>query len=213
MAARMPGATPAVAATVMSGTGADQTMHYRCHMSFATGAAPVIRPERVRAVPSHAHAVGAGEIYEVYFHGPAYRVLAGAVWRDGRLFGRAARGLPALFGRHDAPPQRTGSRAAPRVIEFALQSAGLFAIAAGDRLLIPHRIERIVWTGRITDVDAGAWSTVSPGAGAAGGPLDIWVYDERGRVGLLVEGYHSVAPPFAVDEIRVRALGRRLRNA
>ena len=83
--------------------------------------------------------VAADDIYRIYFHGPAYRVLE-RVWRDGdRVVGLMADPLPP-----DHLPAECPTRLAPRLIELCFQTAGIAEIARTGRMGLPERIDRVV---------------------------------------------------------------------
>ena len=165
-------------------------------------------PHLPRGTPAHAaHAgreVKADDIYALFFHGPAYRVIAAASWDGHRLKCRLAERLPPIF----LPPLLSGA-AAPRLIEFALQSAGLFEIARNRRMMIPHSIERIERYGN-ADVDdrQPLWALARPseGSGHASPALDISVVDTHGHMHLLVSGYRALPLSFDIDSEKVAQL-------
>jgi hypothetical protein len=131
------------------------------------------------------------DVYRLYFHGPAYRVV-GAAWRpDGPgVAARLAEDLPA------AVDGATGTVIGPRLVELCFQAAGLLEAAEDGVLALPARVGR-----------------VRPGggeAGESGGPValarrhgdrfDCVVVDETGRVVLTLEDYRTVPLPDPVPE-------------
>ena len=100
---------------------------------------------------------------------------------------------------------------APRLVELALQSAGLFELARTERMMIPSRIARV---RRLDPIDeaAGAalWARVRPSPIIAEG-LDIDVRDHTGRAMVTVEGYQTTTLPFSGDARALRRLNESLR--
>ena len=136
-------------------------------------------------------AVGSEAIYRIYFHGPAYQVLARAWRRDGAVIGRLASDLPPD---HEPPEQPT--EAAPRLIELCFQTAGVWELGTEGRMALPTHVDRIA---RFAGAEA-------PGALAAvvtpredGSAIDARVVDEHGNVLVALEGYRTVELPGALD--------------
>ena len=154
-------------------------------------------PEAPSVPPIDGTAAGAVEadaIYRVYFHGPAYRVLA-AAWRpdggDGadRTVGLLATELPPHHEPAGAP-----LRTAPRLLELCFQTAGVRELGTTGRMALPTHLDRVVFhpgaddPGRLVAV-------VTP----ADAGVDAIVVDEAGRVRLQLEGYRTVELPVAPD--------------
>jgi acyl transferase domain-containing protein len=124
----------------------------------------------------------AADIYQSYFHGPAYQVLD-AVWaQDGHALGRMASPLP--------PDVRPGEATLldPREIELCFQTAGIWERHAhGDRLALPREVAELCWLA-------------SPAAGPLlarvhardDGAFDAEVADGRGTTCLRMRGYRTV---------------------
>jgi Polyketide synthase dehydratase len=93
--------------------------------------------------PGHSLAipVKAEAIYSLFFHGPAFQVIAVAGLLDDTMHSRLATGLPALSS--GSENSNDAWIAAPRLIEACLQTAGLLDIATRSRMMIPHRIDDI----------------------------------------------------------------------
>jgi hypothetical protein len=138
--------------------------------------------------PPDRQAVTPEAIYSVYFHGPAYQVLAG-VWRDDdATVGEFASELPA---NHAAD---AGSLLiAPRLIELCFQTAGVAELAAAGSLGLPRRIRRVQVAQAATE-SAARWAVVT--TGEADG-VDAVVTDGEGHVLVRLAGYETVALPGA----------------
>ena len=143
-------------------------------------------------------AVGAADIYRVFFHGPLFQVIASARSAGDTLIAQYAHS-------HMADPDDV---AAPRVIEFCLQTAGLFELAASGRLMIPHAIGgiQLMHLGcKAADLSLRA---VARRSNSQAGRIDVEAIDGAGRRNILLCGYETVPLPFAADAAELR----RLRN-
>jgi acyl transferase domain-containing protein len=148
------------------------------------------------------------DIYRVYFHGPAYRVLAGA-WRDGdHVIGEFARQLPAEC----TSPATTCMT--PRLIELCLQTAGVWELGTRDRFGLPDHLDAL----RVLRVPSAAttlYSVVTPDA--TGSIFDADVVDDHGNKYVEVRGYRTVAftnpgGPELLDPFR-RAMNAAMKEA
>jgi len=176
------------------------TEHLRAHVEFAAPArAPLLATSKHREAvgpPPTRRTVGADEVYRLFFHGPAFRVIAGAQYRDARMQCRLAPGLPPIHRGWPGP-----SEMAPRLIEFALQSAGLLELAASGRMMIPHSISAIE---RFLPIDVDHQGAIFATAGFdAEDPaaVNIDVADAQGRGILHVVRYRTEPLPFAVNAV------------
>jgi hypothetical protein len=135
--------------------------------------------------PSAAGPVAApDDIYRVFFHGPAYQVLAG-VWRDGdATVGEFALELPAGH-------QGGSLVAAPRLVELCFQTAGVAQLATDGALGLPRRVGRLQVASGASEAEA-RWAVTTAGEG---GGVDAVVLDSGGRVLARLSGYETVALP------------------
>jgi hypothetical protein len=150
-----------------------------------------------------AERVEAPDIYRIYFHGPAYRVLDHA-WRvDGMVVGRMAGKLPA-----NHVPRERPTVMAPRLIELAFQTAGIWDLGVNGRLSLPQAIDSVTsYVGSETPGQA-AVAVVRPSS--RGRVFDADVVDESGRVAVSIRGYHVVELPGAADETLLGPLRRAM---
>jgi hypothetical protein len=132
----------------------------------------------------------AAEIYRVYFHGPAYRVLERA-WPDGNgMLGQMAAGLPS-----DHEPSGQPLQMAPRLIELCFQTAGLWELGVRGRAGLPEYIHQVS-VCRAPDLAAGPlYAVVTPDHGN----FDADVVDAKGKVYVELRGYRPVALFNGVD--------------
>jgi hypothetical protein len=142
--------------------------------------------------------VASADLYSVYFHGPAFRVLERAWVTDGIAVGL----LPAVLPASHRPEARPLAFS-PRLIELCFQTAGLRELRASRRLALPERIERVevfaapgTATGRLTAViqDRG------------GGSFDARVVDEAGATFVQLAGYRTSQFPQELPEALLQRL-------
>jgi hypothetical protein len=175
----------------------DAIRHVACRFP---GEAPGEPPRCAPAFPD-GQAVDGSEIYRLFFHGPAFRVVAAAEWREGSLLARLNNALPPWRRDGRAPP------GAPRLLEFALQSAGLLALAEQPAMEIPRHIARI---DRYLPTAETAVLFAKASRGADG--IDIDLFDRDGLVHLRVAGYRTAPLPYPVGRDRMEALHQALRS-
>jgi hypothetical protein len=138
--------------------------------------------------------IDADAIYGVYFHGPAYRVLERAWTDEGEATGLFAATLP-----DDRVPMEPPLLSAPRLLELAFQTAGVWELARGDRFALPERIGRVTFagaapSGRVT-------ARVTPGEDG----FEAEVVDGSGSVLVRLERYRTVEVPGAAATLDLSA--------
>jgi acyl transferase domain-containing protein len=143
--------------------------------------------------------VPAEDIYQVLFHGPAYRVLAREQMAGRRALGLLASGLPDNHAPASAPTVMS-----PRLIELCFQTAGIWDLATRGRFGLPLRVERVWALPGGPSPAAGPLSAVA--TARDDGAFDAVVVDEPGNVLLRLVGYHSVELPGAGGEEARRLL-------
>jgi acyl transferase domain-containing protein len=153
-----------------------------------TGAPPAAGQELKLPHPEGA-VVDATAIYETYFHGPAYQVLAEAWRHRGDVAGRFASPLPPNHAPADQPTQ-----VAPRLVELAFQTAGLAEIAASARMGLPFGFDRL----EVPGAGGGEVESIALARAAGEGVFDVQVADDQGRLVLSLAGYRTAALPGAV---------------
>ncbi|HTJ69433.1 MAG TPA: SDR family NAD(P)-dependent oxidoreductase [Actinospica sp.] len=154
------------------------------------------RAERQSPPRPAAHAVPAADVYRLFFHGPAYQVVASA-WKQGHATAAAlADGLPP-----DHEPRRAPLLAAPRLVELCFQTAGLVGAAQDGALALPRHVDRVrVWPG----AEQAAFAKVQ----RRGEQYDAVVLDAEGGVIVRLEGYRATPLPGPVPaEIRGALIG------
>lgn len=154
---------------------------------------PALEP-RVAPVAAAVPALSPEDVYRLYFHGPAYRVVSSA-WRRGP--GAAAAYAVDLPPHHEPPDLPTLIE--PRLVELCFQAAGLWQAAAAGRLALPRYVHRVTVPATRPAPDAALVAVVRPGPSGFAG----MVLDGDGRVVLRVDGYRTVPLPAPLtDEVR-----------
>ncbi|MDH3198415.1 MAG: SDR family NAD(P)-dependent oxidoreductase, partial [Candidatus Krumholzibacteria bacterium] len=172
--------------TLHGRVGPEVTTHFSARVRLAPAPAPGAQRREVRVPAEAAAHVRADDIYRLYFHGPAYRVVEDS-WRAGdAVFGRFARELPPNHAPADAP-----TLAAPRLIELCFQTAGIMEMAGSARMGLPHRIDAVDFL-RPSAGECAAHAAVTQGEGGA---FDADVVDETGDVVMRMRGYRTTEMP------------------
>ena|GEM_PF-2806099 len=155
---------------------------------------------RVELPEMTGHGIAAEDIYRVYFHGPAYRVLERAVVDPDGAAGFFAEGLPAeaSAGRFDLWP---------RLIELCFQTAGVWDLHANGRMALPWQVDRVI----VTPATVAAESLVAQVMPRAGG-FDARVVDGSGNVWVELTGYRTTELPGQVEPSLLAAFGFAPRN-
>ncbi len=177
------------------------TEHFRARVRLTAKPAPA---EKGEAAPKAAEVTTTtDELYQVYFHGPAYQVL-GRAWRtDGAVAGELSADLPD----NHVPPDKPLA-AKPRLIELCFQTAGLLGLATEGALGLPQAIGRVLfpaYPASGTREPAGLVAVATP----RGDDLfDVRVVDSKARTVLRLEGYRTVTFPAPVAAQRLEPLRR-----
>jgi hypothetical protein len=142
--------------------------------------------------PPPAAITEAAEIYQIYFHGPSYRVI-GRAWREGnRMIGQMAAGLP-----EDHHPAERSLAMEPRLIELCFHTVGLRELDAHGRAGLPEHVDRVCLC-REPDLAVGPlYALVTPHPDQ--GRFDAEVVDSTGSRYVLLSGYRTTALRFGVE--------------
>jgi hypothetical protein len=146
--------------------------------------------------------VGASDIYRVYFHGPAYRVLERA-WRVGS-------GAAALIAK-DLPPDRQPAELpllmAPRLIESCFQTAGIWEMGTTGKMGLPQHIDRVT---TFRSLDSANGDRLYAVATPRDDGYDASIVDQAGRVYVRLEGYRTATLPAEVAGELLAPLSRAM---
>jgi hypothetical protein len=159
--------------------------------------------EAVRVARDDRLGVDGAQVYDVFFHGPAFQVVAHASLAGDGMVCEWQRALPPWT---HATPEAT--QPDPRWIELCLQTAGLLELATTQRMLIPQRIDSVEHVDAAL-ADRGERMLARARRAAAGDAIDIDLRDDRDTLLLRVRGYRTVPLPFASDMGALQALARR----
>jgi hypothetical protein len=129
------------------------------------------------------------EIYRIYFHGPAYRVVEKAWRSNGEAVGLFSDSLPP-----DHDPSAGATLVGPRLIELCFQTAGLLEMGTRGTMGLPLHVERVRLLREPTETGR-LFALVRP----ADAGFEARVMDEAGHVYLALEGYRTVELKAAVD--------------
>ena len=144
--------------------------------------------------------VDSNAVYEVYFHGPAYRVLESAWGGDSdTAVGRLAANLPANHSPPELPTQ-----IAPRLIELCFQTAGMYELGVDGRFGLPAKIGRVQKLREPSVVKAQLFTVVRHSNGGPG--FDADVVDEKGDVYLRLHDYETAELPGAAEAVPIEPI-------
>jgi acyl transferase domain-containing protein/NAD(P)-dependent dehydrogenase (short-subunit alcohol dehydrogenase family)/acyl carrier protein len=143
--------------------------------------------------------IEAGEIYRLYFHGPAYQVVKRAWWDGTRIVGLMNSNLP-----HNHQPANRPLAMMPRLIELCFQTAGLWEMGMQGRMGLPRHIDRVQVVQNSETAIGPLYALVTPNTQRQ--MFEARVIDAKGSVYLILDGYRTVALPEAINPERLKAL-------
>ena len=143
--------------------------------------------------------INAGEIYQLYFHGPAYQVVERAWWNGKQIVGLMADKLP---GNHH--PAELVTAMAPRLIELCFQTAGICEMGSDGRMGLPLHIDRLTVSPRLGESDGPMYAVVT--RKPERNSFDAEVIDRAGNRLVCLTGYHTISLPDAIDAIKLKVL-------
>jgi NAD(P)-dependent dehydrogenase (short-subunit alcohol dehydrogenase family) len=134
--------------------------------------------------------IGHDDIYRVYFHGPAYRVLE-MVNRlsTGQVVGTMRTPLPS-----DTTNPNSTSMVGPRMVELCFQTAGVWEIGQTGQMGLPSVVDRVT----VFDPTPNGRAVVAelqPQSSEDALSFNACVRDDEGKVYLTVEGYRTSRIP------------------
>ncbi len=146
-------------------------------------------PQGGDAVGVHS-GVEASDIYEVYFHGPAYQVIGEAWSTDGGAVSSMNPELPP-----NQIPEQALTIIGPRLAELCFQTAGIWEIGTTGVMALPTRVEQLKLTTEASEQHASLFAV----AIANDGEFDVRVVNGEGDVIAEMAGYRTVALPAPID--------------
>jgi len=171
--------------------------HFRAKVRLSVDAPVAPKPLARNLKPAAKQAVaGAGEIYRLYFHGPAYRVIEKSWKKKDELIGLFAENLPP---NHHPAGLRT--QALPRLVELCFQTAGIWEMGAKTRMGLPAHIDLLQVYQQPAE-GTRLYAVVRQDNGA----FDAAVVDENGAVYLDLKGYATAEFKTDFDEKLLESL-------
>ncbi len=131
----------------------------------------------------------AEQIYEIFFHGPAYQVIERAGVSGDRATGKMPKRLPP-----NSKPADARLLMAPRLVELCLQTAALWSVETKEAMAFPLGVRSL--SAYLQEEDAGAnrlFALVT--TRDDGETFDGRVVDANGRVYVDLRGYRTVSRP------------------
>jgi acyl transferase domain-containing protein/acyl carrier protein/NAD(P)-dependent dehydrogenase (short-subunit alcohol dehydrogenase family) len=173
------------------------TTHFTARVRLAVSPRPAEKRNKV-SVPDGVKKIEAGDIYRLYFHGPAYQVVENS-WRSGdEVVGLFNDSLPA----NHQPEDRT-TAADPRLIELCFQTAGLYELAGKSKMGLPYQIGSV----EFFEPPVAAKGHLRAAVTATGDDrFDAQVVDDDGRVYLRLKGYRTMDMPDPVADDLLKPL-------
>ncbi|GII05555.1 type I polyketide synthase [Planobispora takensis] len=169
-----------------------RTVHFTGAVRLTRSAPEQSAPQQRRPRPQEpATVMAAAEVYRLFFHGPAYRVVASAWSHDTGAAARMAPDLPPAL-----KPPGVSTLTPPRLVELCLQTAALAEAADRGHLALPAHVDRItLHGGEGENADDGKDDRMAQALPAGGDRYDCAVLDADGRVLVEVEGYRGTPLP------------------
>jgi len=143
--------------------------------------------------------VDAAQIYQIYFHGPAYQVVEKAWWDGEHMVGELAPGLP-----DECSPADVATIIGPRLIELCFQTAGLWEIAAEGRMGLPWQVGQLSWLRTPEGAEQSFYALVKPDLEKK--TFDAEVVDAAGNRYLRLVGYRTAEIASGIDSDPLKAL-------
>jgi NAD(P)-dependent dehydrogenase (short-subunit alcohol dehydrogenase family) len=173
---------------VIVGRDPEEKLHFSGTVVLDQGAVEGVQTSVDGSVP--VGGIGFDDIYRVYFHGPAYRVLE-MVNRlsSGQILGTMRSPLPS-----DTTNPQSASMVGPRMIELGFQTAGVWEIGQTGQMGLPSVVDKVTVfepaiNGQIIVAE------LSPKLTQDALSFDIKLRDGAGKVYLTVEGYRTSRIP------------------
>jgi len=168
--------------------GVQEKRHFTANVRLTP--APLGKPDLNLTPPPAAEMdITAEEIYNIYFHGPAYRVLERV-----KVAGSQAIGLMTAVLPPNTRPAEAAALMAPRLIELVFQTAGVWQIRTHGEMALPAAIHSVT-TFRQPEEANGRRLYAVVKALDNGKAYDAQVLDEQGNVYVMVSAYRTVALP------------------
>jgi hypothetical protein len=173
------------------------TTHFTARVRLAKQAAQT--PAARAFVAPAGTSVEAADIYQLYFHGPAYQVVERAWWDGKRVVGLLAKGLPP-----NHHPSELDTVVAPRLIELCFQTAGVWELGIQGRMGLPQRVRQVSEFHTPNVADGRLYAIVT--FDEVRGSFDAEVLDEKGNCYLRLSDYQTVALSDGINKEHLKSL-------
>ncbi len=170
------------------GLPAREHVHFRAQVVLSRDKAPApsldFTPPPAESLPTTAK-----DLYQRFFHGPAYQVLARVAVEGGTAQGLFARDLPPQLMPEDSPLLM-----APRLVEMCFQAAAQWHIETNATMAFPLGLGSLAVYGQEENA-AGRDLFALLATADNGETFDAHVVDETGRIYAELRGYRTVSRP------------------
>ncbi|MEZ4591560.1 MAG: SDR family NAD(P)-dependent oxidoreductase [Chloroflexota bacterium] len=172
-------------------TGVQEKLHFTATVRLAAKM-PKAKKLKFTAPKAEEMGIAAEDIYKIYFHGPAYQVLARVQVDGNQAIGLLAENLPA-----NAHPANAPELIAPRLVEFCFQTAGVWEIHTKQQMALPLAIGRVSAYKQEAEAKGRLYAIVE--AIDDGAAFKAQVVDKSGNVFVELDGYRTVRLPGEVS--------------
>jgi len=139
------------------------------------------------------YTVQAADIYQLYFHGPAFQVLEGVQRNGENVLGKLNKSLPAFTN------EGHGLLSTPTLVELCFQTAGIWEIGKTDVMALPRSIQCLTLYRQNVN-GAAIYAEVKPYRSGNGElRFDARVVDSKGRLYLELKEYTTTPLPVSVQ--------------
>jgi malonyl CoA-acyl carrier protein transacylase len=139
------------------------------------------------------YTVQAADIYQLYFHGPAFQVLEGVQRSGENVLGKLNKSLPPFTN------EGHGLLSTPTLVELCFQTAGIWEIGKTGVMALPRSIQCLTLYRRNVN-GAAIYAEVKPYHSGNGElHFDARVVDSKGRLYLELKEYTTTPLPVSVQ--------------
>jgi acyl transferase domain-containing protein/acyl carrier protein/NAD(P)-dependent dehydrogenase (short-subunit alcohol dehydrogenase family) len=187
--------------TLHGQTAPEITTHFAGRVRLAAGELQAVKEENPPNLDGETR-VEAPDIYNIYFHGPAYQVIQNA-WKSGEhIVGQYEKDLP-----DNHVPAELPAIAFPRLIELCFQTASLSGLAMQSKLGLPYGIRELKVFSLPENLDESFFAIITVNSD---GSYDGKLMDGKGYVYLVLRGYKTMDLPDPVQADLLKPLQRAL---
>lgn len=133
--------------------------------------------------------ITAAEIYQSFFHGPAYQVIERAGVQGGQCVALMPHDLPP-----NTEPADVESLLAPRLLELCFQAAALWHVKTHNAMAFPLGFAAVTAYRQPAEADGRRLYGIAQTADN-GDTFDAQVVDEAGNLFVELKGYRTVGRP------------------